>query len=201
MQITLQSLSKRYNHNWIFKNLSYTFTQNNRYAITGNNGSGKSTLLQIIAGAVTYNSGQISYQINNQTNPQITPQQFSIAAPYLEVVEEFTAHEQLQFNSAFKPLTQNTAQVLAAVGLANAANKQIRYFSSGMKQRLKLAQAFFCQSPVLLLDEPTANLDADGIQLYHNLLAQTTNKLVIICSNDATEYQSCNQILHITNYK
>ena len=125
-----------------------------------------------------------------------------MAAPYLELIEEMTAEEFLQFHHQFKPLTLSATHALAAVQLEKAAHKQIRYFSSGMKQRLKLAQAFFCAVPVLLLDEPTTNLDAEGISLYQQLIADhTVNKLVIVSSNDPQEYHFCEAILAIADYK
>ncbi len=129
-------------------------------------------------------------------------QHISIAAPYLDVIEELTTTEFLQFHQSFKPLTQPIPQILSAVGLHSAANKQIRYFSSGMKQRLKLAQAFFSNTTVLLLDEPTTNLDADGIEIYNNLWQlYTLNKLVIVSSNDAAEYKNCKEVIKIGDFK
>lgn len=126
----------------------------------------------------------------------------AIAAPYLELIEEMTAIEFLSFHSKFKPLTFPTKEILSIVSLEKAANKQIRYYSSGMKQRLKLAQAFFCASPVLLLDEPATNLDGEGIALYHQLIAEhTKGKLVIISSNDKQEYDFCEAVIEIGKYK
>jgi ABC-type multidrug transport system ATPase subunit len=129
-------------------------------------------------------------------------QYLSIAAPYLELIEEMTATEFLHFHSSFKPLTHSLESILAVINLENAAQKQIRYFSSGMKQRLKLAQAFFCSAPVLLLDEPTTNLDAEGIALYQQLITEHTDqKLVIISSNDPQEYSFCDEVISIGDYK
>ena len=100
-------------------------------------------------------------------------------------------------------LSISSEEALKIVTLEKAANKQIRYYSSGMKQRLKLTQAFFCSTPVLLLDEPTTNLDADGIALYHQLVINnyTSNKLVIISSNDKQEYGFCEEVIEIGKYK
>ena len=94
----------------------------------------------------------------------------SIAAPYLETIEEMTANEFFSFHQQFKPLMSGmtVSQILERVGLKDAADKQIRYYSSGMKQRLKLAQAFFSDTPVLLLDEPTTNLDGRGLPCTMN---------------------------------
>lgn len=202
MNVALKDISKKYNKEWLFKNLNYTFNINESYAITGLNGSGKSTLLQIIAGFVLSTEGKIF--VDEKETDNTFYQNISIAAPYLELIEEMTAAEFLQFHLQFKSTINSTSisQILAEVQLSNAANKQIRYFSSGMKQRLKLAQAFFSKSSILLLDEPTSNLDKQGISLYHQLIkSYTQNRLVIICSNDENEYSFCNHILNINNYK
>lgn len=198
MTIELQNIGKKFNKDWIFRNLNYEFKSANSYAVTGHNGSGKSTLLQIISGFVLPTEGLV---VSSEYEHNSLYQQIAIAAPYLELVEEMTAMEFLQFHQQFKSFIGNISlpQILEEVQLSNAADKQIRYFSSGMKQRLKLAQAFFSDSQILLLDEPTSNLDKQGINLYLQLIKQYTNdRLVIICSNDEAEYSFCNQKLEIT---
>jgi len=227
MTISLTNTGKRFNREWIFRHCSYEFQQGKKYAITGPNGSGKSTLLQVIAGATLHNEGTIEYwrdtgsmildsepqktskqhpvsSIKNQVADNNHYQQLSIAAPYLELIEEMTAKEVLEFHSKFKPLSSllDIAAILKIVGLEKATNKQIRYFSSGMKQRLKLAQAFFSDTPVLLLDEPTTNLDADGIALYLSLISNyTKDRLVIVSSNVKQEYDFCEELIEIGKYK
>jgi ABC-type multidrug transport system ATPase subunit len=204
MQIELNNVGKRFNREWIFRNLTYTFDSEKKYAITGNNGSGKSTLLQIIAGAVMHSEGTIEYKSEkpSQITNDIVHQHLSIAAPYLELIEEMTANEFLHFHHEFKKLTHSFKEILSITGLENAADKQIRYYSSGMKQRLKLAQAFFSETSVLLLDEPTSNLDESGIQLYKMLIRNyTKGRLIIVSSNDSDEYDFCDEVLPISNYK
>jgi ABC-2 type transport system ATP-binding protein len=227
LNISLQNTGKRFNREWIFRKFNYQFLQGKSYAITGPNGSGKSTLLQIIAGATMHSEGEISWQNavgkgelateqqttnNTQTNnkqqtinnkqSETAYQQISIAAPYLELIEEMTANEFLTFHSSFKTLTKSFIEILTVVGLEKAADKQIRYYSSGMKQRLKLAQAFFSNTTVLLLDEPTTNLDEDGIAIYKKLWKEnTTNRLVIVSSNDKVEYEECEKVIGIGEYK
>ena len=204
MIISLHNTGKRYNREWIFRGFTYTFNTGNSYAITGSNGSGKSTLLQVIAGALTHSEGEIDIKNEAQT---ATPadqlyQYISIAAPYLELIEEMTATEMLGFHQGFKELTASIPAILREVTLEKAAHKQIRYYSSGMKQRLKLAQAFFSNTPVLLLDEPTTNLDADGIALYHQLIRNhTEGKMIIVSSNDLQEYDFCKEVIRIGDYK
>lgn len=202
MQIRLQNTGKRYNREWIFRNVNFIFEPQQSYAITGPNGSGKSTLLQVIAGALQHNSGSLIYSLKEGKPIEEPYAHIAFAAPYLDLIEEMTATEFLNFHEKFKPLTLSISAILKSVNLENAAQKQIRYFSSGMKQRLKLAQAFFTNAPVLLLDEPTSNLDLEGINLYKELIkGQLGKKLIIISSNNVEEYNFCNKVIDIVAYK
>ncbi|TAN17176.1 MAG: ATP-binding cassette domain-containing protein [Chitinophagaceae bacterium] len=205
MTISLENTGKRYNYEWIFRKINFTFEKGNRYAVLGPNGSGKSTLLQIIAGSLAASEGKINYSISgNILNSDYIFRYLSLSAPYLELIEEYTFAELLGFQRYFKPFLNNlqAESIAKIVQLENALHKQIRFFSSGMKQRAKLAQAIFADAPLLLLDEPCTNLDEAGCQLYQELITQyTTNKLVIISSNDPQEYEACNRYLHITDYK
>ena len=203
IKVKLTNTGKRFNREWIFRHINYEFVAGKQYAITGANGSGKSTLLQVIAGSLNYNEGSVEFSINDLQCPAEDHYTYtSFAAPYLELIEEMTTLEFLTFHRAFKPLTLSNEALLKIVQLQNAANKEIRYFSSGMKQRLKLAQAFFSANPLLLLDEPTTNLDAEGIALYHQLIREYgAQKLVIISSNDKQEYDFCEKVIEMANYK
>lgn len=203
MQITLTNTGKRYNREWIFRHLDHEFCAEKKYAITGANGSGKSTLLQVIAGSLTHNEGTVALTVDSKKIPEEECHKYlSISAPYLELIEEMTAKEFLSFHTLFKPLISPISEILNIIQLSKSAGKQIRYYSSGMKQRLKLAQAFFCATPILLLDEPTTNLDEEGIVLYHGLIRNyTNNKIVIISSNDKQEYDFCDEVIAIGKYK
>jgi ABC-type multidrug transport system ATPase subunit len=204
MKITLSDAGKRFNREWIFRHLNYQFLSSQAYAITGANGSGKSTLLQFIAGALMPSEGKLEYYLENDKPVSAYFTLFSMAAPYLETIEEMTALEFLRFHHQFKPLMSGLSnlQILEKMGLKDAADKQIRYYSSGMKQRIKLAQAFFSDTPVLLLDEPTTNLDAPGIALYHELIREYgVERLVIVSSNDPQEYSFCQTIIDMKDLK
>ena len=201
MQISLAQACKRFNKEWIFKNLDFQFEAGKHYALIGNNGSGKSTLLQIIAGYSGLTKGSINWSPFDANNIY---EQISFAAPYLELVEEFTATEQFEFQAQFKPLQKelSTEKILALIGLKNAAHKQIRYYSSGMKQRLKLALAIFSECPILLLDEPCSNLDKEGYALYDTLIKDfAMHKLIIVGSNDPAEYHFCKTQVNLMDYK
>ena len=203
MKINLTKVGKRFNTEWIFRNFSYEFNTGKAYAITGPNGSGKSTLLQIIAGATMFNEGTINYSTSKVIPAEEVFKSIAIAAPYLELIEEMTLMEFLQFHNKLKPLTSllTIEAVIKIIGLDKSAFKQIRYFSSGMKQRLKLAQAIFTDVPVLLLDEPITNLDAQGIELYYNLISTyCKDQLIIVSSNDKNEYPFCEEIINMGDY-
>ncbi|MEP6926298.1 MAG: ABC transporter ATP-binding protein [Ginsengibacter sp.] len=205
MNIELTNLGKRYNREWIFRNLSFQFHIDKHYAITGPNGSGKSTLLQIIAGSTIYNEGKITYhQLNKTFEPEKIYRKISFAAPYLDLVEEMTLNEFLNFHHKMKGWISllDTKQIILLLALEKSAHKQLRYFSSGMKQRVKLAQAIFSNVPAVLLDEPATNLDEEGIQLYKNLVKDyCKDRLVIISSNDKEEYSFCEEIIDMMDYK
>lgn len=202
MNIHLENTGKRFNREWIFRGVNKVFQQGKMYAITGANGSGKSTMLQVISGASLHSEGIISYEKDGAKIPaEKAFSHISFAAPYLDLIEEMTANEFLSFHDQFKKLSMPVKDILASVNLEKASNKQIRYFSSGMKQRLKLAQAFFSKSSVLLLDEPASNLDASGMEVYQKLLAACRDKLIIISSNDPQEYEGCNEVIPVQLYK
>lgn len=205
MKIDLTNLGKRYNREWIFRNLNFKFDIHKRYAITGPNGSGKSTLLQVIAGSTIYNEGSIEYSIFNKAiSPDKAYKNLSFSAPYLDLVEEMTLNEFFIFHSKMKGWisTLDTRQIIILLRLEKSAHKQIRNFSSGMKQRVKLAQAIFSDVPAILLDEPATNLDEEGIQLYNFLIENYCEKrLVIVSSNDKKEYSFCEEIIDMMNYK
>jgi len=200
-QISLIDAGKRFNKDWIFQSLNVAFEQGQHYAIIGNNGSGKSTLLQTLSGYTTLSKGTIEW---NNADSQTAYDQISIAAPYLELVEELTTIEHFKFHATFKSLvdTLSIQEMIQLIGLENATHKQIRYFSSGMKQRLKLALAIFSTSPILLLDEPCSNLDKEGYALYKQLIQQyAMHKLIIVGSNDPEEYTFCTQQINLMDYK
>ena len=211
MKISLTDAGKRFNRDWIFRHLTYEFSAGQSYAIVGPNGSGKSTLLQVLSGAMQVNEGNIQFAVDSQqstVNSSIALENvyrnISICAPYLEVVEEMTLIEFLNFHAGFKPFLSSitSEKIISILGLENAVNKQIRNYSSGMKQRVKLAQSIFSDTPVVLLDEPCTNLDSTGIHLYHSLINDyCKNRMVVVSSNDEVEYSFCKEKISLTAYK
>jgi ABC-2 type transport system ATP-binding protein len=207
LQITLQHLGKRFNREWIFKNVNLTLLSGQSYVFVGPNGSGKSTLLQVLMGAMPQTEGAILYQSNAAAPPLDLDhwyKQVVLAAPYLELIEELTLNELLTFHQNFKPFKSGITQadLLKNLALETAQYKPIKYFSSGMKQRVKLGLAFCSDVPIVLLDEPTSNLDAYWAGWYKTQVqALEASQLLIICSNVPAEYDFCDNVLNLMDYK
>lgn len=205
MKISVEEVSKRFIQHSIFKNVSLNFETPNSYALLGANGSGKSTLLRIIAGMQSPTKGSISYSDNTITiAPEAIFEHISYCAPGMELIEEMTLTEMLEFHFSFKPIFQNftVTSIIELIGLNDSRNKFIGNFSSGMKQRVKLAQAIFANTSVLLLDEPCTNLDQMGVEQYRNWVQEySQNRLLIIASNEEREYDFCEHQIKMDDFK
>lgn len=205
MQIIAEQVGKKYRRDWIFRRVSLTFPAGSSYTFVGPNGSGKSTLLQLLAGNLPPTEGSLSFVADNgPIDADDWYRHVIIAAPYLELVEELTLAELLTFHSRFRPFKDGltTTDVAERMQLAHARDKEIKFFSSGMKQRVKLGLAFFSVSPVVILDEPTANLDRQGAAWYLEQVQQLSpQQLLLIGSNVPAEYEFCPNVLDLTQWK
>jgi ABC-type multidrug transport system ATPase subunit len=210
MVIRAEQLGKKYRKEWIFRRVDLTLTAGTSYTFVGPNGSGKSTLLQLLAGNLPATEGKLVYSWQDKViDPDDWFRQVSIAAPYLELVEELSLDELLTFHQTFKPFKAGLTPELVAerLMLSHARHKEIKYFSSGMKQRVKLGLAFFSESPVVILDEPTSNLDRQGAAWYKEQVLQLTGpanhspQLLLIGSNQPDEYDFCPNVLDVMQWK
>lgn len=205
MKITLENIGRKFNRDWIFQGIDYEFHTEQRYAVLGPNGSGKSTLLRVLASSLSPSAGRITYQKDNQTLLADTMyMHISIAAPYMELIEEFTLMEHIRFHFRHKKYLAGVDEnvFIEKLGLGKSLQKQIRHFSSGMKQRVKLAFACYADTPVLLLDEPTTNLDEDAVVWYDRLVRETSpHRLLVVCSNREKEYAYCQHQLNVLDFK
>ncbi|MBA4054098.1 MAG: ABC transporter ATP-binding protein [Marivirga sp.] len=205
MDIHVDKLGKKFNREWIFRDLSYSFKADEVYAITGPNGSGKSTLLQVLWGQMPQSIGALKYIAKEKEIPadEIFTH-VSIAAPYMDLIEEFTLGEQLRFHFSLKPprTGMSETEMLERMYLTHAKDKYISNFSSGMKQRVKLALAFFSHADILFLDEPGTNLDSQAFDWYLQQLGDLLGKcLIFIASNQTSEYPSNAQKIDIMSFK
>ncbi|MFN6088772.1 MAG: ATP-binding cassette domain-containing protein [Cyclobacteriaceae bacterium] len=205
MNITATELSKRFNREWIFHKLSYRFEFGKTYALVGPNGSGKSTLLHILTGQVPPSGGTLNYETGiGQVDIHEVYKSIVIAAPYMDLIDEFTLDEMVEFHFCFKQIRNGSTidEVVEKMELTHARHKLVSNFSSGMRQRLKLGLAFYSQSEVLFLDEPTSNLDQKSIDWYwKNLTPLLGKSLIIIASNQEMEYPSSAEKVDILRFK
>jgi ABC-type multidrug transport system ATPase subunit len=204
--IRLNNVSKKFGRQEIFSGISEEITGSSHLAIIGYNGSGKSTLLQILAGYITPSTGHLTYQVNGREIPTENISSYiSFSAPYLDLIEEFTALETIEFYRTFKRIgpAYTNSWILETAMLGNAMHKQVRFFSSGMKQRLKLMLALISDVEFVFLDEPVSNLDKPGIAWYREIAGIYGNgKILIISSNELKEEMDfCNKVLRIEDYK
>lgn len=205
MKVSLNNIGKRYRREWIFRGIDFEFATGKKYAISGHNGSGKSTFLRVLSGHLTPSKGKIEHFAKEQkVGEDDIYKHLSYAAPYIDLIEELTLREALRFHQNFKPFTAglNEKTVLDLLQLPKSEDKEVRNFSSGMKQRLKLALALCSDSSLVLLDEPTTNLDRQGVAWYLDLIEKfAAGKTLIIASNVKEDFDFCDERLLITDFK
>jgi len=205
MKIELQGVGKRYKLEWILRGIDLSIPAQSRVAITGPNGSGKSTLMKMLSGYLSPSKGRIYFRYQEEAVAvSDLYRHLAYAAPYIDLIEELTLLEAIRFHQRFKPLLPDidTDGVYQLLGFKKAKRKQIRHFSSGMKQRLKLALTLCSDTPLLLLDEPTTNLDTEGIQWYRSLIDRfAAGRTLIIASNVDVDFDFCEQRVDILDYK
>jgi len=203
--LRIRDLGKRYNREWIFRDLSTEWSSGQCIGIGGTNGSGKSTLLRVLSGFESPSKGDIVYTYaSEKVSRDNLYNLLSLAAPYTELIEELTMQELVDFHFSFKSYLPkwDKAKLMGYVGLGKAAHRPLNEFSSGMKQRVKLATALISDTPLVFLDEPTTNLDDQGKAWFQELLASTaSHRLIFIASNETTDFAQCDDHLSIIEYK
>ena len=200
MKIVGTDLGKKFEKRWIFRNISVDLEQGEAQAITGSNGSGKSTLLQILANSISPSFGSVEYFANDQLiEMDENSGKLSYCAPYIELIEELTLKEHLVFHSKFRSPIIAINDMIDRIGYPNAVNQSVREFSSGMKQRLRLALSFFFEADVNFFDEPTSNLDESGVAWYLSEIKKLVGvRSILIASNQRYEYDFCKKTIQLT---
>ena len=201
MRIKLNKVGKRFNKEWILRNLSLDIPSQSSLSITGANGSGKSTLIKLISAYMEPTSGNIQYFENKKTYPiESIPQSIGLAAPYVDLIEEFSLREHVEFHFKFRSTPFSLDEIIARTNFQFSIDKKVQDFSSGMKQRLKLALAIFAKNKLLILDEPTSNLDQEGIEWYRDQILQKIGTCtIIVASNQRHEYDFISKNIDLNN--
>lgn len=190
-------ISKRFNRDILFREFTFNFKNNNKYAILGENSSGKSTLLKIIGGVLSPTKGEINYSENIVESNQI-----SFTSPEMDLLHDYSVQELFDFHFQFKKPKITIKEQLTASKLSEFKDKKYYTLSSGLMNKVKLSLAIFSDSPILLLDEPCTNFDHENIKWYANMIKEyCDNQLIIVASNNANEYNFCNEHINIQNFK
>lgn len=201
MTITVKNLAKKYNRSVIFKDLNYEFPKGTITAITGSNGSGKSTLLRVLSSQLEPDSGEIIYGIANNDHSKVF-KHIGYVAPYIDIPDEFTFKELLEFHLKFKTPLIRIDEIVSKCFLENFANKPIKEYSSGMKQRTKLALNLFFMHDIYFFDEPCSHLDVNGFVWFNDNLPNLSQYgTVIIASNNKEEIKHAIQSIDIQDFK
>lgn len=201
--LRVTNVSKHYSATPLLQNISFQLQTGEVLAVAGWNGSGKSTLLRIIAGLVKPSAGKVQIFFDNEPiSKERERKLIGMVAPSLAMYEELTALENLEFFCRVRGIPHNREKCLdlmERVGLCEQANKICRNYSSGMIQRLKLAQALLHNPPLLLLDEPGCNLDSKGMKVVERIiLDQRSFGMTVIASNEKREVEYADRVINLS---
>jgi ABC-type multidrug transport system ATPase subunit len=195
VQIELQDIGKKFGGKYIFRHLNRTIHSGDHIGIVGQNGSGKSTLVQIISGYLSASEGLVNYE--GIPTDEIW-KHISLCSPAMGLYEDFTLLEHLQFTHGLKPFegTFSVNEIPEILQLEKHGNKELKYFSSGMKQRVKLGTALLADVSCVFLDEPCAHLDKDAEKWFSEfVISSKKNKTVIVASNASeSELTGCSDV-------
>jgi ABC-type multidrug transport system ATPase subunit len=200
MEILVKNLAKKFRQEFVLRQFNYTFKSGCSYAITGPNGSGKSTLLQLIAQYTLPNTGTVEI---SGVEPDLVYSQITYAAPYVELIEEYTLqeHVELLIKNQYLPASVTIESIEHFIELHPDRYKLIKNYSSGMRQKIKLGFALLSERPILLLDEPTTNFDEQAKNWFFNRLNDQRDKLIIIASNELSEIEFCSERISMADFK
>jgi heme exporter protein A len=204
--LRLNSVSKYFGRRIIFKNIDLTIDESGIYGISGPNGAGKSTLVKIIAGILSPSTGKIIHSENGREIKSENLHNFiGFVSPYLVLYDEFTAEENIHFLSDIRGINvdkEKLDNLFVLFKLADRRKDLMKTFSSGMKQRMKFIFALIHSPQLILLDEPTSNLDDEGKETIYNLIKKKSEtNIVVIASNEGNDLSLCKRVLNINDYR
>jgi heme exporter protein A len=204
--LSADSINKTFGRRLIFKNISFKLNLSTIFGISGPNGSGKSTLVKIIANIISPSAGRIIHNLNgSEIKPGKLHNHIGLVSPYLVLYDEFTAYENLNYFSEIRGISFNKERVDSLLNkflLFGRKDDLVKTYSSGMKQRLKFIFALMHSPQLIVLDEPTSNLDDEGKEVVYELVRVEGNKnIVIIASNEKTDLTLCGETIDLNNYK
>lgn len=207
IELLAEGIGQRFGRRVLFRGLGFSARGGETLAITGSNGSGKSTLVRILAGVMRPTKGSVTLSLPSGPVPEAErPFVTGLVAPYLNVYDGFTPRENIEFVARARRLRDAARRidaVLERVTLADRADDLVGTFSSGMKQRMRFAAALVADPPLVILDEPTSNLDEAGKRTVRGIVDSCVaeGRLVLVATNDADEAEACDRTLSVTEFR
>ena len=203
--IILDRITHNFGARCVFRNVCCTVKPGEMLIVSGANGSGKSTLLRVIAGLLTPSTGTVQVMADGEKVVGFDSRRhMGYVAPDLVLYRELTGAENLQFFAELHGVKLDrsaTIDLLTRVGLRGRGRDLVGAYSSGMRQRLKYAFALLHNPPILLLDEPTANLDVDGIAIVESIAEAQQRRegggLTIVATNEPRELAWSDLRIHL----
>lgn len=203
MELILDHITKEFNRRPIFRDISLKLDDVDSLIITGRNGAGKSTLVKIIAGVLSPTRGKVEFRDERTVlTADEVRDRIGLVSPYLQLYDEFSAIENLMYLSRIRAnsvrIEEESERLLRLFSLWEKRHDHVRTYSSGMKQRLKFVFALLHRPDVLLLDEPTSNLDVEGIEVVQQVIEQQKRQgILVVATNIESEVAWCNKRLHL----
>jgi len=199
-KVVLKKLTKAYGRRRLFADISVIIPDRSVFVLHGPNGTGKTTLLRIICGHVPATSGEVEITVDGRLLAREERREhIGLVSPDLELYGELSAVENLEFFAGVRGLPfslEKARNLLASVGLAGQGRDLVDTYSSGMKQRLKYAYALLHEPRILLLDEPTSNLDETGVAVVAEIIRRQKERgIVIMATNEPEEVSYGDQTL------
>ncbi|MGE5682373.1 MAG: ABC transporter ATP-binding protein [Bacillota bacterium] len=205
-QLKVENLSKVFGRRLIFRDISFCFDQNGIFGIAGHNGSGKSTLVKILTGIIGASRGKATHSLGGKNIPSDQlHDHIGFVAPYLVLYDEFSAEENLRHFANIRNIPYNKEKadnLLNEFLLYDRRFDEVKGYSSGMKQRLKYIFALMHSPSLLVLDEPTSNLDSAGKDTVYKIIKDaSSSSIVLVASNEESDLSLCREIIQIEKYK
>lgn len=190
--LVARDISKSFGRNRLLRNINIDLSTGESLAVTGPNGSGKSTLLMILAGLLKQGMGSVTHTASGEIHRDDWLAHIGYTGPLINAYDELTAVENIMFAQRGAGACARMEALLERFRLAEHRDKKIKHYSSGMKQRLKIILSIINDPPVLILDEPGTNLDAEGKELVRSYIDSVrSKKIIIIATNDPGEETLC----------
>jgi heme exporter protein A len=204
--LKIENVSRSFGRRLIFKDVDYVFNSNGIYGVSGSNGSGKSTLVKIIAGVLSPSSGKIIHSAGGlNISSEKLYNHIGLVSPYLILYDEFSAEENLKHIAQIRGIeypAQKVNKLLERLFLLERKDDLVRGYSSGMKQRLKFIFALMHSPELIILDEPTSNLDNAGKKTVYEIITEESKAgIVIIASNEENDLALCKEIINLEQFK